>query len=53
MDGKFWKENEKENFFGACLVRWRGKKINSETHIFSLDPPKKFLPKLGGKLKRT
>ena len=28
MDGKLWRGNGKENFFGVYLVRWGGKKIN-------------------------
>ena len=36
MDGKLWKENGKENFFGVCLVGWGGRKINGGTRVFSL-----------------
>ena len=28
MNGKLWRENEKENFFKVCLIGWRGRKIN-------------------------
>ena len=39
MDEKLWREKgkkKKKNFFGMCLVRWKGKKINSEAQMFSL-----------------
>ena len=36
MDGKFWRENGKENFFGICLVGWERGKINGEAaQVFS------------------
>ena len=35
MDGKFWRENRKENFFEVCLVRWGGRKINGGIQVFS------------------
>ena len=31
MNGKLWRENGNENFFGVCLVGWGGRKINGET----------------------
>ena len=36
MNGKFWRGNRNEKFFGACLVGWRGKKINDRVQMFSL-----------------
>jgi len=36
MNEKFWRENKKENFFEACLVGWRGSKINGRVQVFSL-----------------
>ena len=35
MDGKLWRENGKEIFFGVCLVGWVERKINSGTQVFS------------------
>ena len=44
-----WKTLERkmeENFFWVCLVRWKGRKINGGTQIFSLWPHQKnFSPK--------
>ena len=36
VDGKLWRENWKGNFFRVCLVKWGGRKINSEAQMFSL-----------------
>ena len=53
MDGKLWRENGKENFFGVYLVEWGGKKINGGPQgVFSPGPPKSFLSKMWRKLKR-
>ena len=41
MDGKLWKENGKENFFGVYLVGWGEKKINGGPQVFSLLAHKK------------
>ena len=54
-DKKFWRENRKENVFRVCLVKWGERKINDGERmpalgVFSLGPPKKFLPKIGRKL---
>ena len=35
MDGKLWKENEKENIFRVCLVGWGERKINGGARMFS------------------
>ena len=35
MDGKFWRENGKENFFGVCLIGWGRRKINGGAQVFS------------------
>ena len=35
VDGKFWRENVKKNFFGVCLVGWGGRKINDGAWVFS------------------
>ena len=35
VEGKLWKENEKENFVRVCLVEWRGRKINFGAQVFS------------------
>ena len=46
MDGKLWRENRKENFFGMCLVEWGGRKISNGIQVFSpLTHPKVFFPK--------
>ena len=52
VDGKFQRENAKENFFGVCLVRWGGRKINGEVRMFFPQAyQKSFLPKMERKLK--
>ena len=44
---KFREKMRKKNFFKVCLVEWEGKKINSETQMFSLEAHQKvFFPKL-------
>ena len=35
VDGKLWRENREENFFGVCLVGWRRRKINGGAQVFS------------------
>ena len=35
-EGKFWRENERENLFRVCLVGWEGKELVE---------PNCFLPK--------
>ena len=50
VDENFWRENRKKNFFGVCLIGWKWRKINSRVHVFSLGPPKSFLPKMERKL---
>ena len=35
MNGKFWRENVNENFFGVCLVGWRERKRNDGVRMFS------------------
>ena len=35
MDGKLWRENVKEKFFGVYLVRCGGRKINGGAQVFS------------------
>ena len=51
MDGKLWRENEKENFFDVCLVVWEGKKINGRIRVFSPLTHQKVLSKIRRKLK--
>ena len=46
MDGKFWRENGKENFFGGCLVGGGKRKIGGGLGVFSPDSPKCFLSKM-------
>ena len=46
MDGKFWRENKKENIFRLRLVGWEEKKINGGAQVFSPQVHQKvFFPK--------
>ena len=42
MDGKFWRENGNENFFGVYSVRWEEREINGRVGYFLPEPIKKF-----------
>ena len=35
VNGKLWRENKNEIFFGVYLVGWGGRKINDRTQVFS------------------
>ena len=50
MDEKLWRENRRENFFGVCLVGWRGRKINSGAQVFSSLAHQNVLSKMKRKL---
>ena len=50
MDEKLWRENRRENFFGVCLVGWRGRKINSGVQVFSPLAHQNVLSKMKRKL---
>ena len=52
VDGKFWRENRKENICRLRLVGWEGKKINGGVQVFSLRYTKSFFPKMKRKLSR-
>ena len=52
VEGKLWRENGNENFFGMCLVGWRRRKINNGTQVFSSLAHQKILSKMEWKLKR-
>ena len=42
VNGKFWRENEKKDFFGICLIGWERRKVNCGAWVFSLPAYQKF-----------